>query len=201
MKTISAGVLGYSYQWSWLHVNKHPCFYCGSVPTGSQKWGRLFNCHGQTGQTKHVNDFLLFLLQLLHLKRTHRESWFSLLHSTYGPRSFTKLYRWAQNSIPLLSSPHLIKQWVSSHSQRLGIVWRKSICQFLWAGEQGNLKPLFGFNTNLPVKSHIEWDQCFLLSNSKWTANMYSAAQLNASTRQWGLFNVQHFRWLRLSID
>ena len=160
----------------------------------------VFHCRGQTGQTNHLNDFLLFLLQLLHSKETHTNAWFSRLHSAHGPRSFTKLYRSAQSSLPLLSSPHLIKQRASCHSLRLGVVWQKSIYLSVHgARDQGNLKPLLRFNTNLPDESHIKWDQRFPLSycvNSKWNASMYNATQRNA-LRQCGLYSNLPIGWER----
>lgn len=135
----------------WVYVNKHCC----SWPTKEQKWGRLLDSHSQTAEANHRNDFLLFLLQLLH-SGIHTKSWFSLLNSTHGPRSFTKLYRSAQKSMSLLSSSN---KTASSHSQWLGLVKQKASDH----QSQGNLKPLFRFNTSLPDKSNE-------ISVSRWAS-------------------------------
>lgn len=90
-------------------------------------------------------------------KHTHKNPVFS---ATLCPRGQAPLPNY---TILLVSSSNIT--WTEQPLKGLELSGRKaSICQFPWAREQSNLKPLFRFNTSLPEKSHIEWDQHFPLS-------------------------------------
>lgn len=128
----------------------------------------FFDCGGQTGQTNHLNDFLLFLLQLLHLEQTHTKLWFSLLDAAHGAKVLYWItsFRTEPCASPLLPSPNLIKQWASTLSQRHGKGWQKTIYLSVPVSYRtGQFKA--HFSSSIPTfrdKSHTKWDQRFPLS-------------------------------------